>query len=79
MISHFWAKRSDTPTVHHQKPCTEFLRSGMKLSEAGIEKVLKEARVNADIINFAQLQSAATSTELVAQLCGSAVSQLVRR
>jgi hydrogenase maturation factor len=78
VISHFWAKRSETPTVHHKKPCIEFLRSGMKLSEVGIEKVLEKARINIDEINFAQLQSAATSTELVAQLCVSAVSKLAR-
>ncbi len=79
VISHFWAKRSHTPTVRHQKHCTEFLRLGMKLTDEGIEQVLHKAHVNTDNINFAQLQSAATSTELVAQLCVNAVSQLVRR
>ncbi|WP_088243861.1 hypothetical protein [Calothrix rhizosoleniae] len=66
VISHFWAKRSDTPTVRHQKHCTEFLRSGMKLTDEGIETVLQQARVNDDKINFAQL-------------CVNAVSKLARR
>ncbi len=41
----------------------------MRRSEAGISQVLAEARVEPEEINFAFLQSAATATELVAQLC----------
>ncbi len=73
VISHFWAKRSQTPTLRHQGPCTDFLSSGMKLSDEGVEKVLHQAGINPYTLNFAQIQSAATSTELVAQLCVRAV------
>ena len=69
VISHFWCKRSRTPTERHKGPCTDFLKAGMKLSDEGIEKVFGRSQVQPDTLNFAQLQSAATSTELVAQLC----------
>lgn len=73
VISHFWCKRSRTPTPRHQAPCTDFLKTGMKLSDEGVEKVLHQAGINPYTLNFAQIQSAATSTELVAQLCVRAV------
>lgn len=76
VISHFWCKRSRTPTQRHQGPCTDFLRAGMKLSDESIDKVLKAARIQPDTLNFAQLQSAATSTELIAQLCIRAARSL---
>lgn len=41
----------------------------MKLSDDGIDKVLAIAQIKSDTLNFAQLQSAVTSTELIAQLC----------
>ncbi|NES82125.1 MAG: hypothetical protein F6K10_12380 [Moorea sp. SIO2B7] len=69
VISHFWCKRSRALTLRHQGPCTDFLKAGMKLSDEGVEKVLNQAKIKANTLNFAQLQSAATSTELVAQLC----------
>lgn len=69
VISHFWCKRSRTPTQRHQGLCTDFLKAGMKLSDDGIDKVLAIARIKADTLNFSQLQSAVTSTELIAQLC----------
>ncbi|WP_143780512.1 hypothetical protein [Leptolyngbya sp. 'hensonii'] len=69
IISHFWCKRSRTPTQRHQGPCTDFLKAGMKLSDDSIDKVLAIAQIKADTLNFAQLQSAVTSTELIAQLC----------
>jgi hypothetical protein len=69
VISHFWCKRSHTPTQRHQGPCTDFLKAGMKLSDDSIDKVLAIAQTKADTLNFAQLQSAVTSTELIAQLC----------
>jgi hypothetical protein len=69
VISHFWLKRSRTPTARHQRPCTEFLRDGMKLTSEGIERVMKDAKLSAESIDFASLQSAVTSTELIAQLC----------
>jgi hypothetical protein len=69
VIAHFWAKKSGTPVIRHIGPCTDFLTAGMRLSEAGIEKVLREANVNPTDVNFGMLQSAVTATELVAQLC----------
>lgn len=69
VISHFWCKRSRTPTQRHQGPCTDFLKAGMKLSDDGVDQVLAIAQIEANTLNFAQLQSAVTSTELIAQLC----------
>jgi hypothetical protein len=69
VISHFWAKTSATPTLRHQGPGVDFLRAGMRLSDEGIEKVLRQAKAAPDAVNFATLQSAVTATELVAQLC----------
>jgi hypothetical protein len=69
VISHFWCKRSRTPTQRHQGPCIDFLKAGMKLSDDGVDQVLALAQIKADTLNFAQLQSAVTSTELIAQLC----------
>jgi hypothetical protein len=68
-ISHFYCKRSRTPTARHEGPCTDFLKAGMRLSDEGIERVLQTAGIQPETLNFAQMQSAATSTELVAQLC----------
>jgi hypothetical protein len=69
VISHFWLKRSRAPGQRYQGPCTDFLRGGMRLSEEGIAQVLAEARLEPEDLNFACIQSAATSTELIAQLC----------
>ncbi len=41
----------------------------MKLSDDSIDKVLAIAQTTSDTLNFAQLQSAVTATELIAQLC----------
>lgn len=73
VISHFWAKTTATPTVRHCGPGVDFLRAGMRLSESGIDRVLREAKVAPDEVNFAALQSAVTATELVAQLAGGSV------
>ena len=69
VISHFWAKRTDPFTPRHQQPCTDFLKVGMKLSDRGIEEVLERGKIEPKTLNFARIQSAATATELVAQLC----------
>jgi hypothetical protein len=73
VISHFWAKTTATPTVRHSGPGVDFLRSGMRLSEEGVEAVLESTRTRPDEVTFAALQSAATATELVAQLCVQAL------
>lgn len=73
VISHFWCKRSRTPTARHQGSSIDFLKAGMHLSDEGIVRVFQEARIESAAINFAQMQSAATSTELVAQLCVRAI------
>ncbi len=41
----------------------------MRLRDEGIGKVLSKTGIQPDSLNFAQLQSAATATELVVQLC----------
>jgi hypothetical protein len=79
VISHFWAKKSGTPTLRHTGPGVDFLRAGMRLSEEGIGKVLRDTGLAADAVNFAMLQSAATATELVAQLCVRAKRDTPRR
>ena len=70
VISHMWLKRTRMPQQpRYRGPCVDFLRDGMRISETGIEKVMAELKLKADSFNFATIQSAATSTELVAQLC----------
>jgi hypothetical protein len=73
VISHFWAKRSGTPTPRHGGSAEDFLRAGMRLSEAGVAEAFRASGVSSGDVNFAQLQSAATATELIAQLCVQAV------
>lgn len=65
VVSHFWLKRTRTST---QGSARDFLVRGMKLSPEGIEAVFAKAKVAPDAIDFASLQSAATSTELIARL-----------
>lgn len=69
VLSHFWHKRSRTPAERYRGPCVDFLSNGLKLSEASIEKVFAQAKISKDAVNFAELQSASTATELVVQLC----------
>jgi hypothetical protein len=75
VISHFWLKRSRTPHTRYAGPCEDFLRVGMRLSEDGIQTAIRKAKVDASKINFAMIQSAATATELVAQLCVRAMGE----
>jgi hypothetical protein len=74
VISHFWGKNTRVLTERHGGPCTDFLAAGMRLSEAGIAKVINEGRVQPGEVSFAAIQSAATATELVAQLCVRAMT-----
>lgn len=78
VISHFWAKKSGTPTLTHQGPFEDFLRKGMNLSESGIARVIDQNKRACKEINFAMVQSAATALELAAKLCirGCASGQL---
>jgi len=70
VISHFWMTRTRTPPrARYAGPSTDFLKVGMRLSDEGIEEVLSQVGLRAADLNFAAIQSAATSTELVAQLC----------
>jgi hypothetical protein len=70
VISHLWLKRTRTPSQpRYAEPCTGFLRDGMRLPDECIEKLLADSRSRESDFNFATLQSAATSSELVAQLC----------
>ena len=77
VISHFWCNRSRTPTDRHRGPCQDFLKAGMKLSDEGIKKVLSQENITGNSLNFAQLQTAATSTELIAQLCVQAMKKVM--
>jgi hypothetical protein len=69
VISHFWLKQTRVPDDRYRRPCTDFLRAGMRLSEAGIAAALKEAKVKPEDVDLASVQSAVTSVELVAGLC----------
>lgn len=67
VISHFWCKRSRHEVAKHKSDAVDFLREGMKISEEGIE-ALKKAHPELSKMTFGALQTAATSTELIAQL-----------
>lgn len=69
VTSHFWCTRSRAPTDRHRGPSVDFLKAGMGLSDDDIAGAFRAARVEPASLNFAQIQSAATATELVAQLC----------
>ncbi len=45
----------------------------MRLSDEGVKKVLSQVKIQGYTINFGQLQSTATATELITQLCVGAV------
>ncbi|NEO57051.1 MAG: hypothetical protein F6K54_30675 [Okeania sp. SIO3B5] len=60
-------------TKRHEGICTDFMEAGMRLTDDGIKRVLSETNIKPDSLNFAQLQSAATATELVVQLCVGAI------
>jgi hypothetical protein len=69
VISHFWLTATRAPGPRHRGPAIDFLAEGMRLSGEGIGRVLRTAGDGAEDVGFAALQSAATSTELVAALC----------
>lgn len=69
VVSHFYLKLTRAAKDRHAGPGADFLREGLKLSEDGVAHVLREAGLRPDELNFATVQSAATSAELVAQLC----------
>jgi hypothetical protein len=73
MASHFWCRQSRTPTDRHCGPASDFLRSGMGLCDEAIDEIFDEAGIAPEMLNFAMIQSAATTTELVARLCGEAL------
>jgi hypothetical protein len=69
IISHFWVKYTRTPKARYRGPCSDYMKVGLRLSDDSVVKVLDKANLKADDLNFAELQSAATATELTAQLC----------
>ncbi len=73
VVSHFWCKQSRTPTDRHCGPAGDFLRTGMGLDNRAIEEIFSEAGVDPEHLNFAMMQSAATTTELAARLCAEAL------
>jgi len=68
VMSHFWLKRTRAHSDAHSGDAADFLRRGMKLSEEGIAAVFSESKVAPGAVTFGSLQSAATSSELVAHL-----------
>ncbi len=69
VISHLWLKRTRTPNQpRYAEPCSGFLREGWDCRRSYREGARRYAKSERDF-NFATIQSAATSTELVAQLC----------
>ena len=76
VISHLWLKRTSRPArACFAEACARCVREGRRRSEESIYRLLSKWSGAAEEINFATLQSAATSTELVAQLCIEAVSK----
>jgi hypothetical protein len=75
VISHFWLKKTRTADARHAGTAADFLQEGMRLTPTQIEAVFKAAKVKRDAVNYASIQSAVTSTELIARLCVDAVHQ----
>lgn len=75
VISHFWLKKTRTADARHSGTAAEFLHEGMRLSPTQIDAVFTAAGVKPDAVNYASIQSAVTSTELIARLCVDAVNQ----
>ncbi|MEM9068800.1 MAG: hypothetical protein AAGE52_09850 [Myxococcota bacterium] len=71
LVSHFWLKRTRNVGGRYAGPAAEFMRTGLGLDEAAIAELTRGSA--ADGVNFASLQSAATSAELVARLCAEGV------
>ena len=64
VVSHFWHKRNIAPNKLHQAAGAKFLELGMRLSKPAFDQLAAEASQ----MNFSELQSACTATELIAQL-----------
>lgn len=69
VISHFWLKKTRQADARHSGSAADFMRIGMRLSDDRIAEVFAAAKVRQAQVNFASLQSAVTSTELIARLC----------
>lgn len=82
VISHFWLKKTRQADARHSGSAADFMRVGMRLSDARIAEVFAAAKVRPDRVperlNFASLQSAVTSTELIARLCIDACAERKR-
>ncbi|HJL05677.1 MAG TPA: hypothetical protein RMH85_06180 [Polyangiaceae bacterium LLY-WYZ-15_(1-7)] len=71
VMSHFWLKRTRAGGRRHGEPGAAFLRDGMRLGDEAIRAAAKASGVDPNALSFATVQSAATSTELVARLVAS--------
>lgn len=69
VVSHFYCRRSQVVSKLHSTSSENYMKLGMKLSDESLKKLQPKTQG----INFAQMQTAATSTELVAQLIARAV------
>ena len=78
VISHFWLKRTRQPgSSRYSGPAKLFLDLGLKLEPGEVDRLSNQFGSRFSKMNFATFQSAATSTELIAQLCVEAVMHTV--
>lgn len=75
VISHFWLKKTRTADARHAGSGADFLREGMRLSPSQIDAAFAAAKVAPDAVNYASIQSAVTSTELITRLCVDAIAR----
>lgn len=68
VVSHFRVKRTRRHAARHGEPGAAFLREGLRLSEATVAELFARHGVAPDAIDFATMQSTATSVELCARL-----------
>lgn len=68
VVSHFRVKRTRRHARRHAEPGEAFLRDGLRLPEATITELLTRHGVAPGAIDFATMQSTATSAELCARL-----------
>lgn len=68
VVSHFRVKRTRHHGRRHGEPGVAFLREGLRLPEPAIAELFARFGVAPDALDFATLQSTATSVELCARL-----------
>ncbi|MCB9613292.1 MAG: hypothetical protein H6722_12650 [Sandaracinus sp.] len=68
VVSHFRVKRTRQHGRRHAERGTAFLREGLRLPESTIAELFATHRLEPDALDFATMQSTATSVELCARL-----------